>query len=108
MSTGAWRQSLQCCTTRENMGLQQLPLGHPWPSQSQKGKTRFLPAPALAWQYMDSLFSEPWTGLDGAWRWLTLSRALYQKAWGKALAFQQKGSRLNSRKNFPAVMTIRC
>lgn len=37
----------------------------------------------------------------------TLSRILYQNAWGHALAFQQKGSRLNSRKNCLAVMTIR-
>lgn len=63
MSTGAWRQSLQCCTTRENMGLQQLPLGHPWPSQSQKGRHAFFqhqrwlgstwtasfPSPELVW-----------------------------------------------------------
>lgn len=37
----------------------------------------------------------------------TLSRILYQNAWGHALAFQPKGSRLNSRKNCRAVMTIR-
>lgn len=46
-----------------------------------------------------------WPG--GFWQWLTLSQIPYQKAWGNALAFQRKGSRLNSGKNFRAVMTIR-
>ena len=40
----------------------------------------------LAHQPIDSLFPQPRTGLDEVWQALTFSQALYQKAWGNALA----------------------
>lgn len=61
----------------------------PGPKQPKSGgKTRGPPAPELACQHPDGLLPRPWPG--SVWRQLTLSRVLYQKAWGHALAFQQK------------------